>query len=128
MQFYLNGYKAGDPDVLPAAAEKRPTGLPDAVDVLIVGSGPAGTVLAAQLSAFPSINARLVERRTIELPQQRGTRGVFADEARRKHVAIARAVLQRDAPDPATRLRGGARVGREVMSALARHRPGTVAG
>ena len=76
MQFYLNGYKAGDPDVLPAGAEagKRSTGLPDAVDVLIVGSGPAGTVLAAQLSAFPAINARLVERRDgpLELGQADG--------------------------------------------------------
>ena len=44
MQFYLNGYTPGDPDILPAApgAEKRSAELPDAVDVLIVGSGPAG--------------------------------------------------------------------------------------
>ena len=57
MQFYLNGYQPGDPDIQSAS-------LPDAVDVLIVGSGPAGTLLAAQLSAFPSISTRLVERRT----------------------------------------------------------------
>ncbi|MDQ1421943.1 MAG: phenol 2-monooxygenase, partial [Acidimicrobiaceae bacterium] len=65
MQFYLNGYNPGDPDILPAApgAEKRPGRLPEAVDVLIVGSGPAGTLLAAQLSAFPDISTRLVERR-----------------------------------------------------------------
>ncbi len=56
MQFYLNGYKPGDPDILTAE-------LPDAVDVLIVGSGPAGTLLAAQLSTFPGISTRLVERR-----------------------------------------------------------------
>ncbi|PMS38880.1 phenol 2-monooxygenase [Trinickia symbiotica] len=37
--------------------------MPDTVDVLIVGSGPAGLVLAAQLSQFPSINTRIVERR-----------------------------------------------------------------
>jgi phenol 2-monooxygenase (NADPH) len=42
MQFYLDGYKPGDPDILTAE-------LPDAVDVLIVGSGPAGALLAAQL-------------------------------------------------------------------------------
>jgi phenol 2-monooxygenase len=65
MQFYLNGYKPGDPHILEAApgAEKRSADLPDAVDVLVVGSGPAGTVLAAQLSSFPAINTRLVERR-----------------------------------------------------------------
>jgi phenol 2-monooxygenase (NADPH) len=56
MQFYLNGYNPGDPDIL--AAE-----LPDAVDVLIVGSGPAGALLAAQLATFPGISTRLVERR-----------------------------------------------------------------
>jgi phenol 2-monooxygenase len=65
MQFYLNGYNPGDPDVLPAVpgAEKRPVRLPEAVDVLIVGSGPAGTVLAAQLSTFPNISTRFIERR-----------------------------------------------------------------
>lgn len=65
MQFYLNGYAPGDPEVRAAApaAEARPAGLPATVDVLIVGSGPAGTLLAAQLSAFPGIHTRLVERR-----------------------------------------------------------------
>ena len=40
MQFYLDGYRPGDPDVLPAApgAEARGAALPDEVDVLIVGS------------------------------------------------------------------------------------------
>ena len=65
MQFYLNGYRPGDPDVHAAAphAENRTAGLPDAVDVLIVGSGPAGTLLGAQLSTFPAIRTRLIERR-----------------------------------------------------------------
>jgi phenol 2-monooxygenase (NADPH) len=56
MQFYLNGYTPGDPDV-------RKAQLPDAVDVLVIGSGPAGALLAAQLSNFPSISTRLIERR-----------------------------------------------------------------
>jgi len=56
MQFYLNGYTPGDPDI---AQEK----LPDAVDVLVIGSGPAGALLAAQLSTFPGISTRLIERR-----------------------------------------------------------------
>jgi phenol 2-monooxygenase len=66
MQFYLDGYRPGDPDIHEAAPETatRPAGLSDVVDVLIVGSGPAGTLLAAQLSAFPSISTCLVERRT----------------------------------------------------------------
>ena len=67
MQFYLNGYTPGDPDILAAApgAENRSADLPDTVDVLIVGSGPAGTLLAAQLSTFPGISdaARRASRR-----------------------------------------------------------------
>ena len=41
----------------------RPNELPDEVDVLIVGSGPAGMITAAQLSQFPGITTRIVERR-----------------------------------------------------------------
>ena len=76
MQFYLNGYEPGDPDIHPeaASARNRPPELPDAVDVLVVGSGPAGTVLAAQLSTSPAINTRLIERRRgpLELGQADG--------------------------------------------------------
>ena len=46
-------------------------------------------------------HARLTLRAAIERGQQGGARLVFADELRREHVAVARAVLQRDAPDPA---------------------------
>lgn len=65
MQFYLNGYTAGDPDLRVTApgAAAWPATLPDTVNVLIVGSGPAGSLLAAQLSNFAGINTRLVERR-----------------------------------------------------------------
>ena len=65
MQFYLNGYNPGDPDIQAAApgAEARPAALPHVTDVLIVGTGPAGMLLAAQLSAFPGITTRIVERR-----------------------------------------------------------------
>jgi phenol 2-monooxygenase len=41
----------------------RPDELPDQVDVLIVGTGPAGMITAAQLSQFPTITTRIVERR-----------------------------------------------------------------
>jgi phenol 2-monooxygenase (NADPH) len=65
MQFYLNGYKAGDPlvaDPHPSVAH-RPDGLPETVDVLIVGCGPAGLVLAAQLANFPDIETAVIDRR-----------------------------------------------------------------
>lgn len=63
MQFYLSGFRTGDPMTEPAAEGAPQTALPDTTDVLIVGSGPAGLVLAAQLSQFPSIRTRIVERR-----------------------------------------------------------------
>jgi phenol 2-monooxygenase (NADPH) len=63
MQFYLDGYKPGDPDILTAAPGAEDRGLPETVDVLIVGTGPAGMLLAAQLSMFPGIVTRIVERR-----------------------------------------------------------------
>src|SRR3954453_4250967 len=65
MQFYLDGYRPGDPLVEqphPSVAD-RPEGLPDEVDVLIVGCGPAGMVLAAQLANFPEIRTAIVDRR-----------------------------------------------------------------
>ena len=76
MQFYLDGYRYGDPRVHPAApnAMQPSETLPDEVDVLIVGCGPAGLVLAAQLSQFPEIRTRIVERKPgpLELGQADG--------------------------------------------------------
>ncbi|MFL4476401.1 FAD-binding monooxygenase [Paeniglutamicibacter sp. MACA_103] len=65
MQFHHHGYVSGDPRIKPAAGVgiNRPEELPENVDVLIVGSGPAGMLTAAQLSQFPDITTRLVERR-----------------------------------------------------------------
>src|ERR1700741_745928 len=76
MQFYLNGYRPGDPaleDPPPSVAE-GPAGPPAEVDVLVVGCGPAGLVLAAQLAAFPGIKTRIVDRRPgpLELGQADG--------------------------------------------------------
>jgi phenol 2-monooxygenase len=65
MQFYLNGYKTGDPfieDPHPSVAE-RPEGLPEDADVLIIGCCPAGLVLAAQLANFPDIRTVVIDRK-----------------------------------------------------------------
>ncbi|BAS11355.1 phenol 2-monooxygenase [Arthrobacter sp. Hiyo4] len=65
MQFHHHGYVSGDPRVQPASGVglDRPGELPDEVDVLIVGTGPAGMLTAAQLSRFPGVTTRIVERR-----------------------------------------------------------------
>ncbi|MDI3240346.1 FAD-binding monooxygenase [Arthrobacter sp. AL08] len=65
MQFHHHGYVSGDPRVQPAAGVgiERPAELPEHVDVLIVGTGPAGMLAAAQLSQFPAVTTRIVERR-----------------------------------------------------------------
>jgi len=65
MQFYLSGYRPGDPfieDPHPSVAER--TGeLPEDVDVLIIGCGPAGLVLAAQMANFPDIRTAVIDRK-----------------------------------------------------------------
>jgi len=65
MQFHLNGFRAGDPGLLDAAvpATEQGANLPAQADVLIVGCGPAGLTLAAQLAAFPDIRTVIVEQK-----------------------------------------------------------------
>ncbi|GAB6939468.1 FAD-binding monooxygenase [Isoptericola variabilis] len=65
MQFHHHGYVSGDPRVLPPAGTgvDRPDELPDEVDVLVVGSGPAGMLLAAQMSRYPGVTTRVIEKR-----------------------------------------------------------------
>ena len=99
MQFYKNGFRGGNPDIKEAAPNRRNLGihepLPEKVDVLIAGTGPAGLCLAAQLSQFPEINTMIIERmpsniikgkadgintRTMEMFQAFG----FADKVKRE--------------------------------------------
>ena len=65
MQFHHHGYVSGNPRVQPAAGVgvDRSVDLPEQVDVLIVGGGPAGMLTMAQMSQFPDISTALVERR-----------------------------------------------------------------
>ena len=65
MQFHLNGFRPGDPEIADPSeqAPAKSDSLPDEVDVLIVGCGPAGLTLAAQLAAFPDIKTAIVEQK-----------------------------------------------------------------
>ncbi|WP_426184460.1 FAD-dependent monooxygenase [Microbacterium sp. TWP3-1-2b2] len=65
MQFHHHGYVSQDPRIVAPAGTgvDRPAELPDEMDVLIVGSGPAGMLLAAQMSQFPGVTTRIIEQR-----------------------------------------------------------------
>ena len=78
MQFHLSGFRTGDPSVAESAVDTQVTdGAASSsarVDVLVVGCGPAGLTLAAQLAAFPAIRTRIVEQNAgpLELGQADG--------------------------------------------------------
>ncbi|MFV0490229.1 MAG: FAD-dependent monooxygenase [Pseudorhodobacter sp.] len=61
MQYHLDGFRIGDPAI--AEPEGNAGGKQDKVDVLIIGCGPAGLTLAAQLSAFGDIVTRITDRK-----------------------------------------------------------------
>ncbi|MEM8579890.1 MAG: FAD-dependent monooxygenase [Pseudomonadota bacterium] len=63
MQYHLNGFTPGDPNVhLSAQTWREPGGaIPETVDVLIAGCGPAGLCLAAQLAGVSGIRTMIVE-------------------------------------------------------------------
>jgi len=67
VQFYLNGFLSGDPSIAgPNKASEATTAVSgnDQVDVLIIGCGPAGLTLAAQLAAFPDIKTMIVDQKS----------------------------------------------------------------
>lgn len=65
MQFHHHGYVSGDPRRQPPVGSGigRPEELPEFMDVLIVGAGPAGIIAAASLSQFPDVVTRIIDRR-----------------------------------------------------------------
>ena len=67
MQFHLNGFRPGNPEIS-ETYERRWAApgsdmLPAETDILIIGCGPAGLTLAAQLSVFPDIRTVIVEQK-----------------------------------------------------------------
>lgn len=65
MQFHLNGFRLGNPETLEDSEEPLPgsDSLPLEADVLIIGCGPAGLTLAAQLSKYPSVKTVIVDQK-----------------------------------------------------------------
>ncbi|MCP4597666.1 FAD-dependent monooxygenase [Neptuniibacter sp.] len=65
MQYHLNGFKPGNYEIPDEAREPYPeppiVDLPNEVDVLIIGTGPAGLTMARQLSEFPDIKTCIVD-------------------------------------------------------------------
>jgi phenol 2-monooxygenase len=125
MQFHLDGYRPGDPAIadpeaaLPPRAESR--SLPGEVDVLIVGSGPTGLVVATQLAAFGDISTVLVEAkpgpltvgqadgiacRSMEMFRAFG----FVDEVLRESYWVNETVFWRPDPDDPDRISRSGRI------------------
>ncbi len=68
MQYHLNGFKPGNYQIPDAVREPSPAppivDLPNEVDVLVVGCGPAGLTLARQLSEFTDITSCIVDQKS----------------------------------------------------------------
>jgi phenol 2-monooxygenase (NADPH) len=123
MQYYLDGYEPGDPLIAephPSVAE-RSESLPEEVDVLIIGCGPAGLVLAAQMAAFPEIRTAVIDRkegplevgqadgvacRTVEMFEAFGLAGRLVDEG----YWVNEVAFWQPDPDDRTRIRRTGRV------------------
>ena len=125
MQFYKDGFRGGSPDIKPAAPNRRNRGinepLPEKVDVLIAGTGPAGLCLAAQLAQFPEIETMIIERmptniikgkadgintRTMEMFQAFG----FADKVKRETYWVNQTAFWMPDPQNPDRIKRAGRV------------------
>jgi phenol 2-monooxygenase len=125
VQFHVDGFRPGDPTVADAEAALPPDApistLPGDVDVLIVGSGPTGLTLAAQLAAFPDISVCVAEAkpgplrlgqadgiacRTMEMFQAFG----FADLIEREAYQVNEVVFWKPDPDRPEHIRRSGRI------------------
>ena len=62
MEYHIDGFRPGDPrDRAPASRSSGPPEPPAQTDILIVGCGPAGLMLAAQLAQFPDLSTTIIE-------------------------------------------------------------------
>jgi len=125
VQFHLDGFRPGDPSLadataaLPPPAPTRP--LPERVDVLIVGSGPTGLTVAAQVAAAPDVSVCLAEAKPgpLELGQADGiacrtmemfNAFGFADEVLREAYWVNETVFWTPDPDEPARIRRSDRI------------------
>lgn len=123
MQYHLDGFVSGDPDISPEdpARARKGKGLPEKVDVLIAGCGPAGLCLAAQLAQFPEISIAIVEPksgpmkkgqadginlRSMEMFQAFG----FAEKIKRESVWINETTFWTPSPEAPSHIRRAGRV------------------
>ncbi|MEO6651975.1 MAG: FAD-binding monooxygenase [Ilumatobacteraceae bacterium] len=125
MQFHQDGFRPGDPTVADPTAALGPSSparlLPAEVDVLIVGSGPTGLTLAAQLAAFPDISVCIAEAKPgpLELGQADGiacrTMEMFqafgiADLIEREAYQVNEVVFWKPDPDRPEHIRRSGRI------------------
>lgn len=130
MQYHLNGYRSGDPAIAPVERVHVPdSGAPPSdVDILIVGCGPAGLTLAAQLAAFSSIRTRIVDQKAgpLQLGQADGIacRSMemfeafgFADKVLKESYWVNETTFWRPDPESSTGIHRASRI-RDVEDGL----------
>lgn len=121
MQYHLDGFRPGDPDIHPKAERPSDMHARYDVDVLIIGCGPAGLTLAAQLAAHPSIRTMIAERklgpmekgqadgvscRSMEMFQTFG----FAEKVKREAYWVNESTFWKPDPEDPSKIRRSGRV------------------